>query len=43
MAKKGKAEEQVSNPLVAVIMGSKSDWDTMRHADDTLTEFGVEH
>jgi 5-(carboxyamino)imidazole ribonucleotide mutase len=30
-------------PLVAVIMGSKSDWDTMRHADETLTEFGVAH
>jgi 5-(carboxyamino)imidazole ribonucleotide mutase len=24
-------------------MGSQSDWDTMRHADDTLTQFGVEH
>ncbi len=24
-------------------MGSKSDWDTMRHADETLTEFGVPH
>ncbi|MFN7995524.1 MAG: 5-(carboxyamino)imidazole ribonucleotide mutase [Bryobacteraceae bacterium] len=30
-------------PLVAVIMGSKSDWETMRHADETLTKFGVEH
>jgi 5-(carboxyamino)imidazole ribonucleotide mutase len=30
-------------PLVAVIMGSKSDWETMRHADQTLTEFGVDH
>jgi hypothetical protein len=43
MAKKPKAEETVSNPLVAVIMGSKSDWDTMRHADETLSEFGVAH
>jgi 5-(carboxyamino)imidazole ribonucleotide mutase len=43
MAKKAKAEENVSNPLVAVVMGSKSDWDTMRHADDTLTEFGIAH
>jgi 5-(carboxyamino)imidazole ribonucleotide mutase len=32
-----------SLPLVAVIMGSKSDWDTMRHADETLTEFGIAH
>ena len=30
-------------PLVAVIMGSKSDWETMRHADETLTEFAVPH
>ena len=30
-------------PLVAVIMGSKSDWDTMRAADDILTQFGVAH
>ena len=30
-------------PLVAVIMGSKSDWDTMRHAHDVLTEFAVPH
>jgi 5-(carboxyamino)imidazole ribonucleotide mutase len=30
-------------PLVAVIMGSKSDWETMRAAAQTLTEFGVPH
>jgi 5-(carboxyamino)imidazole ribonucleotide mutase len=30
-------------PLVAVIMGSKSDWETMRHCDETLTQFGVAH
>jgi 5-(carboxyamino)imidazole ribonucleotide mutase len=30
-------------PLVAVIMGSKSDWETMRNTADTLTEFGVPH
>src|SRR5215467_7159414 len=28
-------------PLVAVLMGSKSDWETMRHAGETLTKFGV--
>jgi len=27
--------------LVAVLMGSKSDWDVMRNAPDTLKEFGV--
>jgi len=32
-----------STPLVAVVMGSKSDWDTMRHADEMLTRFGVAH
>src|SRR5262245_6729649 len=33
----------VSHPLVGIIMGSKSDWETMRHADETLTQFGVPH
>jgi 5-(carboxyamino)imidazole ribonucleotide mutase len=28
-------------PLVGVIMGSKSDWDTMQHAADVLGQFGV--
>jgi 5-(carboxyamino)imidazole ribonucleotide mutase len=30
-------------PLVGIIMGSKSDWDTMRHAADVLERFGVPH
>jgi 5-(carboxyamino)imidazole ribonucleotide mutase len=30
-------------PLVSVIMGSTSDWETMRHADEILTQFGVPH
>lgn len=30
-------------PLVAVIMGSTSDWDTMKHTADLLAEFGVPH
>jgi 5-(carboxyamino)imidazole ribonucleotide mutase len=29
--------------LVSVIMGSTSDWETMCHADETLTQFGVPH
>ena len=33
----------MSKPLVIVMMGSKSDWETMQHADQTLTQFGVEH
>jgi 5-(carboxyamino)imidazole ribonucleotide mutase len=32
-----------TRPLVGVIMGSKSDWDTMRQADEILTRFGVAH
>lgn len=34
---------QDSSPLVGIIMGSTSDWDTMRHAHDVLIEFGVPH
>lgn len=30
-------------PLVGVVMGSSSDWDTMRHAAHRLHEFGVPH
>ncbi len=30
-------------PLVGIIMGSKSDWDTMKHADQILSDFGVAH
>jgi 5-(carboxyamino)imidazole ribonucleotide mutase len=32
-----------TRPLVGVIMGSQSDWDTMRQADEVLTKFGVPH
>lgn len=30
-----------TSPLVGVIMGSKSDWETMRHAVETLDKLGV--
>src|SRR5262249_16296316 len=30
-------------PLVGVIMGSQSDWETMQHAAETLDELGVSH
>lgn len=30
-------------PVVGIIMGSRSDWDTMHHAADTLTALGVPH
>jgi 5-(carboxyamino)imidazole ribonucleotide mutase len=35
--------ESAGNPLVAVLMGSKSDWETMRHAAETLHRFEVAH
>ena len=30
-------------PLVGVVMGSKSDWDTMQHAVEILETFGIAH
>jgi 5-(carboxyamino)imidazole ribonucleotide mutase len=38
-------KSEIRNPksLVAVLMGSKSDWDTMRAAAETLEKFGVAH
>ena len=32
-----------ARPLVGVIMGSQSDWETMRHAAEILEQFGVPH
>ncbi len=32
-----------SEPLVGVVMGSKSDWETMLHAHDILNRFDVPH
>lgn len=31
------------NALVLVLMGSKSDWETMKHTSETLRAFGVSH
>lgn len=31
------------NPLVGIIMGSQSDWETMEHAHNVLHELGVPH
>ena len=33
----------MTSPLVGVVMGSSSDWDTMQHAVQILTQFGVPH
>jgi 5-(carboxyamino)imidazole ribonucleotide mutase len=42
--KKSKAAGMKSGtPLVGIIMGSTSDWETMEHAANTLRELGVPH
>ncbi len=33
----------MEHPQVGIIMGRQSDWETMRHASDVLTELGVVH
>jgi 5-(carboxyamino)imidazole ribonucleotide mutase len=33
----------MAGPLVGIIMGSTSDWETMRHAADTLETLGISH
>ena len=38
-----KPQSAAAAPLVGVIMGSKSDWETMRHAAEILSQFGVPH
>ena len=37
------AGKNSSDPLVGIIMGSTSDWETMEHAANTLKEIGVPH
>ena len=44
MAKKNsQSTTNKSKSLVAILMGSKSDWDVMRNASQTLKDFGVPH
>src|SRR5690606_24178749 len=33
----------VANPLVGIVMGSRSDWDTMQHAAARLEQLGIAH
>ena len=33
----------MADPLIGIIMGSTSDWETMRHASETLDALGVTH
>src|SRR5581483_11037693 len=37
------AERAMTNPLVGVIMGSKSDWETMQQTSSTLEKLGIAH
>ena len=37
------AASDSATPLVGVVMGSRSDWDTMQHAVQTLASLGVPH
>jgi 5-(carboxyamino)imidazole ribonucleotide mutase len=34
---------EANKPLVSIIMGSQSDWETMQHASSTLKDFAVQH
>ena len=43
MAEQNPADPPASALLVGVVMGSHSDWATMRRCADVLTEFGVAH
>ena len=33
----------MDSPRIGIIMGSKSDWETMRHAAETLEKLGIAH
>ena len=35
--------ENNENPIVSIVMGSRSDWETMRNASEILEKFGVTH
>jgi 5-(carboxyamino)imidazole ribonucleotide mutase len=43
MSDKPAHEHSVPVAMVGVIMGSRSDWETMRHAADTLRELGISY
>jgi 5-(carboxyamino)imidazole ribonucleotide mutase len=36
-------KSKIETPIVSIIMGSKSDWETMKNAADILRDFGVPH
>lgn len=43
MAQRKPLKRARQTPLVGIIMGSRSDWETMRHAAETLTALGIAH
>ncbi|HEX4545527.1 MAG TPA: 5-(carboxyamino)imidazole ribonucleotide mutase [Candidatus Acidoferrum sp.] len=43
MTAKSKSQSSTAHPLVGIIMGSGSDWDTMKYASKTLRGLGVPH
>lgn len=43
MPAKTKAPSSATHPLVGIIMGSTSDWETMQHAAQTLASLSVPH
>lgn len=43
MAKNQKSKTKNQKPIVAIIMGSTSDWETMKNASDILKDFDVSH
>lgn len=43
MAKNQKPKTKDRKPIIAIIMGSTSDWETMKNAADILTDFDVPH
>jgi phosphoribosylcarboxyaminoimidazole (NCAIR) mutase len=38
-----KSDKPISGAPIAIIMGSQSDWATMKHAADTLDQLGIAH
>ena len=36
-------DKDAKAPVVGVVMGSRSDWETLRHASEVLAELGIPH
>ena len=39
----GKHRSHMKSPVIGVVMGSSSDWDTLQHAAQILQQFGIPH